>query len=255
MSQAPPVHPTPEELLAYPLGELSAARAHAVLNHCNRCEECGRELAMIIELRAEAVIADSLKVQEHPVDARAVGSWTWRWAAVAAGVALIAALLAASGIFEIGDDRSALSPYAELATHETLPEGYFDFRFGGAELTGTAEDTLREGLLELTRGRYDEAMAVLESYIVAHPADGEAKAYLGIARYLSGDTSPSTVELLAAGAEVADTAVSRNAAWYLANVELATGNLPAARIRLESLATSGARVARQARELLARLPQ
>ena len=237
-------HPTPEELLAYPIGELSETRARAVFNHCSGCEDCGRELATIMELRAEAVAADSMRES----------SGAWRWVAVAAGVVLLlaAALLGGRIGTELGWGTAA-SPYAELATQETLPDGYYDFRFGGVRLAGTADQELRDGLLAITETRYDEATSMLESYLAGHPNDREGRAYLGIARYLAGDVSFRTVELLEIGAT--DARVSRIAAWYLGNAELKVGDLEAARKRFESLAASNDRVGRDSRAMLARLPE
>ncbi|MGD8866826.1 MAG: hypothetical protein PVI01_04335 [Gemmatimonadales bacterium] len=259
MNDGAPTHPTPEELLAYPLGELSEQRARAVFNHCNGCEECGRELAVIMQLRAQVVADASLREPAGaPLDDQpAVGPGrrgSWRWAAMAAGlVIVVAAALLMTGVLDLGEDAALPSPYADVATRDTLPENWYEFRFGGALPTGSGQRELREGLQALIEGDYEEAITVLQRRVVERPTDREATAYLGIAGYLSGDYSERTIELLRTG--TADPRAGRWASWYLGNLALMNGDLAAAREEFDRLVLADDRVAREARAMLSRLPE
>ena len=101
------------------------------------------------------------------------------------------------------------------------------------------------------RGQFDEAIATLEPLTETPGSESEASAYLGIARYLTGDVSSRTVELLETG--TTSTRAGRIADWYLANAHLSRGEIREARDRLRGLAFVGDWVGRQSQELLDRL--
>lgn len=237
-------HPTTEELLAYPVGELTEARARAVFNHCSGCPECGRQLAMILQLRAEAVAQASM-------EADVPSKRPWRWMAAAAAAILMVGAFMIWNLIDRGPYWPE-SPYNDLVTDAPMPRGWYDFRFGGALSTATGGDLTRAGLEALVDERYDEAIALLEESIERTPTDTEAIAYLGIARYLTRDVSDETIEMLRTG--TSDRFADRIAKWYLANALLVRGNLEEARSVLDDLSFHDDRSGRLARALLARLP-
>jgi len=134
-----------------------------------------------------------------------------------------------------------------------VPRWFHDFLYGYRDDISDRNVTLAEGLDLLVRGEFADAIAKLEPLTSQPGREPEASAYLGIARYLTGDASRTTVELLEAG--ISSARAGRISDWYLANVLLARGDISAARSRLRGLAFVGDWVGRQSQSLLDALNQ
>lgn len=225
-------HPDLKALTAYIDGALSGDEARAVVNHCGECSECGDRLGTMMLLRSGAA-----KAALAPLVPRGV-----RVAALV--MTLVVGLV--GGVFLAR--ALAPNPWAEHATADTVPRWFHDFLYGYRDGVGATDAALAEGLDLLVRGEFQQAIDVLEPLIQDARRAPEASAYLGIARYLTGDVSRSTVALLEQG--TSSSRAGRIADWYLANALLARGNVERARRRLTGLAFVGDWVGRRAQELL-----
>ena len=225
-------HPDLKTLTAYIDGALSGDEARAVVGHCNGCSGCGDRLGTMMLLRSGA--AKAALAPRLPRGTRAAALVLTLAAGLAGGVVLARAL--------------APNPWAEHATVDTVPRWFHDFLYGYRADISALDVALAEGLDLLVRGDYDEAIDKLEPLTRQPRAAPEASGYLGIARYLTGDTSRGTVELLEAG--IPSARAGRISDWYLANVLLARGDVARARRRLTGLAFVGDWVGRQSQGLL-----
>ena len=225
-------HPDLKTLTAYVDAALSGDEARAVAGHCRECSGCGDRLGTMMLLRSGA--AKAALAPRISRGTRAAALVLTLAAGLAGGVVLARAL--------------APNPWAEHATADTVPRWFHDFLYGyRADINGR-DVTLAEGLDLLVRGDYEEAIGKLEPLTQQPRAVPEASGYLGIARYLTGDTSSGTVELLEAG--IASVRAGRISDWYLANILLARGDIGRARRRLTGLAFVGDWVGRQSQALL-----
>jgi hypothetical protein len=174
-------HPALVELLAYVQGALGADEARGLASHGGSCAYCGDRLGTLILLRAAAI--ERLRLPQLPRGVR-------RFISV-----LLASALLATGIFVA---RGMMpNPWKEHATHESVPRWFYAFLYRG-EGPGSGSDIAR-GLSLLIEGRYEEAIEALEPLALGRDVNAEAETYLGIARYLSGDSSRGTVRLLESG--------------------------------------------------------
>lgn len=146
-----------------------------------------------------------------------------------------------------------------LATRDTIPESFVVLRFGrGTAISGGSHLLeFRAGVESLARGDYTHAVDTLEGLLEERPGDPEIHAVLGIARYLSGDNSDETMELLESGASHPDTFINRPSRWYLANLHLRRGETERAQESLKGLDLGEIddRFSRLARDLRARISQ
>jgi hypothetical protein len=171
---------------------------------------------------------------------------------MAAGIMLLVGAGAAflgSGYF--ADPAADL---AALATSETIPEGYVTLRFRG-QLPASADlhdYKLEAGMEALVLGDYPRALETLEALYSEHPESAEASAYLGVARYLSGDDSAATKSLLVRGTEHHQPMIRRLSAWYLANSCLRSGDVESAVeiLRTSDLIGTDTRYGRASEDLL-----
>ena len=225
-------HPDLKALTAYVDGALSGDEARAVVTHSTRCSECGDRLGTMMLLRSGAAKA-ALKPRVP------------RGVRVAATVAMLAVTLVAGGFLA---RALAPNPWAEHATTETVPRWFHDFLYGSRSEISERDAALAAGLELLVRGDFAGAIAKLTPLTTEPGREPEASAYLGIARYMTGDASRATVELLEVGTTSAR--AGRISDWYLANVLLARGDVAAARRRLRGLAFVGDWVGRQSQSLL-----
>ncbi len=230
-------HPDLKALTAYVDGALSGDEARAVVGHCGECSECGDRLGTMVLLRSGA--AKAALAPRVPRGTRAAALVLTLVAGLAGGVVLARALTP--------------NPWAEHATADTVPRWFHDFLYGYRTDISESDVALAEGLDLLVRGDYSKAIAKLEPLATQPGRQPEASAYLGIARYLTGDASRATVDLLEAG--TTSTRAGRISDWYLANVLLARGDVAAARQRLRGLAFVGDWVGRQSKVLLDALDQ
>lgn len=248
-------HPTIEELVSYPLGELTAERSRQVWQHCSGCSECGNELAAVILVRSAAITDEAAErpraessragrsLEESPREDRP--RETWKYLAIAASIVVVIGIGWASlrllrgpsdeQLAGTGAPAAPAAPeYAALATRETLPQTHLDFRFGLATpAASTHRGRVRDGVHAIVDGRYDEAESSLRALMLESPSE-EAAVYLGIAMYLRGDLSDEAAKLLSA-ADPARGSLGRAGHWYLANLFVARGEIDAARPILERL--------------------
>lgn len=245
-------HPGIEELMAYPLGELTVERSRQVWQHCSGCAECGNELAAIILVRSAAVTDEPA---ERP-------AWNWKYLVIAASIIVVVGLgfLFSRTLRDPADTEaprlnvpatSAQSEYAALATRETLPQSHVDFRFGTAVLAGTNQGRVRDAVQAIVDERFEQAEQALEVLLRANPSDREVSVHLGVARYFRGDLSGGTETLLRSERPVGS--LGRTGYWYLGNLLLARGEIADARLVLESLTGADDRWGRRATALLQQL--
>lgn len=225
-------HPDLKVLTAYVDGALSGDEARAAVGHCRECSECGDRLGTMMLLRSGA--AKSALAPRVPRHLRVAALLLTLLVGVVGGVFLARAL--------------APNPWAEVATADTVPRWFHDFLYGYRDGTGPRDVELAEGLDLLVRGEFEAAIEKLEPLAEEMRSAPEASAYLGIARYLTGNVSRSTVALLEAG--TTSSRAGRIADWYLANTLLARGDVDRARRRLTGLAFVGDWVGRRSEELL-----
>lgn len=228
-------HPNLEELIAYVSGALSGDEARAVATHGRACTKCGDRLGVMIVLKASAAETARLPLLS-PSHRRA-------------GLSLFAATGLIAMIFIA--DVYWPNPWAEHATREAVPGWFHDFFYKEGR-AAEATDTSR-GLELLIDGEPEQAIEILTPLAEDTESDPEARAYLGIARYLTGDASRSTRRLLEDG--IHSHRAGRLSRWYLASVLLARRDLDGARAHLRALSSTGDWFGRAAKALLEKLDE
>jgi hypothetical protein len=230
---APESHPPLEASIAYVRGALGADEARALVSHGSSCLSCGDRLGTMMLLRAASIERFRLPLVRRGTRRALSG--------------LLAFVLLATGILVVR--RMMPNPWREQATRESVPRWFHTFLYRG-DGPGSASEISR-GLSLLVEGKYREAIEALEPWARGRDANPEAATYLGIARYLSGDSSRGTVRLLKSG--TSSSRSGRLARWYLANVLLARGDVEGATAQLTELATLGDWFGRAAKALLEKL--
>ena len=230
-------HPSLEDLIIYVSGALSGDEARAVAAHGRACTPCGDRLGIMILLKASA--AESARLPLLSPSHRRAGL------SLFAATGLIAMLAVA--------DEFWPNPWAEHATRESVPGWFHDFFYGERrDAKGTESDAAR-GLELLVQGELEQAIETLEPLVENAESKPEARAYLGIARYLTGDTSRSTVRLLEDGVD--GRRAGRLSRWYLASVLLTRRDIDGARVHLKALTSTGDWFGRAAKALLEKLDE
>jgi Flp pilus assembly protein TadD len=228
-------HTPLDALLAYVQGVLTADEARSVTSHASTCVACGDRLGTMMLLKAASI--ETLRLPRLPRGARR------------AAVALLVAGLVAGGVLVARELMP--NPWKAHATRETVPGWFYSFLYRGEDARSSGE--IARGLALLVNGKYEEAIEALEPRAYGRSPDPEAATYLGIARYLSGDSSRGTVRLLESG--TSSSRSGRLARWYLASVLLARGDVEDATVHLEELATVRDWFGRAAEALLEKLEQ
>ncbi len=231
-----PDHIDVERLLTFAHGEVVEPEAEEIRRHARACAECGEELAVMLALRIE------------PTENVVYPGRLWS-ALIAASVVFIAVL----GTLMMSDVLNPAPPeVARLAT-TAAPDGVdLDFLFGQERLTSTRA-TARVGFALIVDERFDDAVRLLSPLNEAQPADDEVATGLGIALYLSADSSNRAEWLLTQGATTQREDLSHYAKWYLGNLYLRRGDLVRATLVLEDISTEPDFPGTWARELLGRL--
>ena len=223
-------HPALEALLAYVQGALAADEARAVVAHSGSCVSCGDRLGTMMLLRAASTGA--LRLPRVPRGYRR-----------AASVFLVFTLLT-GGFFLVQEIMP--NPWEEHATREAVPRWFSAFLYRSQDPWSASE--IARGLSLVVEGKYEEAIETLEPLVQGGSLDAEAATYLGIARYLSGDSSRRTVRLLEKG--TSSSRAGRLARWYLASVLLSRGDVDGATSHLSELAAVSDWFGRAAKALL-----
>jgi hypothetical protein len=227
-------HAALDVLLTYVQGVLTADEAGGVVSHASACVACGDRLGTMMLLKAASI--ETLRLPRLPRGYRRAG-----------GAALLACGLLVTG-FPIVRQLMP-NPWEEHATRETVPGWFYSFLYRGEDPRSST--AVGRGLSLLVEGKYEEAIEVLEPRAQGLNADPEAATYLGIARYLSGDSSRGTVRLLESG--TSSSRSGRLARWYLASVLLARGDVDGASFHLKELASLRDWFGRAAEALLEKL--
>jgi hypothetical protein len=228
-------HPPLEALLAYVRGALAADEARDVAVHAGSCPSCGDRLGTMMLLRAASIERFRL-----PLVPRGIRRLLWALVALA-GIGI--------GIAVVREWMP--NPWKEHATHETVPRWFYSFLYrGDVDEPGSGGERAR-GLSLLVEGKYEEAIETLEPWVRSHDSEVEAATYLGIGRYLSGDSSRETVRLLESG--LSSEHSERLARWYLASVLLTRGDIEGATTQLTELAAVRDWFGRAAKALLEEL--
>ena len=236
-----------ERLLAYAHDELEDAESDAILEHSRACKECGDQLAVMLALRSE----DGGSGVSEP-RARLIGLIAASvLLAVLLGVALTWGGFGSRFIFV----SAAEEGLAELATTEAPGRIDLDFLFDASLPTSTDDSRpqKRAGFGLIVNGQHDEAIELLSTLRNARPDDGDVAASLGIALYLSGDSSSRVETLLIEGNAAWLQGLQHYAKWYLGNHYLRQGDLVQAMGALEEIAQEPDAPGRRAAELLRRL--
>lgn len=228
-------HPRLDAHLAYVHGVLTGDEARSVVSHGGVCVACGDRLGTLMLLKAASV--ETLRLPRLPRGTRRT-----------AAVLLVFGLLT-GGFFLVHEMMP--NPWEEHATHETVPGWFYSFLYRGEDARSTSE--VARGLSLLVEGRFEEAIEALEPRASGRNPDPEAATYLGIARYLNGDSSRGTVRLLESG--TSSSRSGRLARWYLASVLLSRGDVDGATVQLKELATVRDWFGRAAEALLEKLEQ
>lgn len=226
-------HPGLEAFLAFIQGALGADEARAVVSHGQSCGCCGDRLGTMMLLRAASV--ERFRLPRVPRGVRRALSVLLALALLTTGILVVRGMMP--------------NPWKEHATHESVPRWFYAFLYRSEGPRFASEIAL--GLSLLVEGKYEEAIETLEPLAQGPDPDAEAASYLGIARYLSGDSSRGTVRLLESG--TSSSRAGRLARWYLANVLLTRGDVQGARIHLTDLAIVRDWFGRAARALLEKL--
>ena len=145
------------------------------------------------------------------------------------------------------------NPWAEHATRESVPGWFHDFFYGERRDAQSTESDAARGLELLVQGELEQTIETLEPLVENAESKPEARASLGIARYLTGDTSRSTVRLLED--DVDGRRAGRLSRWYLAIVLLTRRDIHGARVHLKALASTGDWFGRAAKALLEKLDE
>ena len=230
-------HPSLEDLITYVSGALSGDEARAVAAHGRSCTPCGDRLGIMILLKASAVESARLPLLS-PSHRRAGLS-------LFAATSLIAMLAVADAFWP--------NPWAEHATRENVPGWFHDFFYGERRDAQGAKSDAARGLALLVQGELEQAIDTLEPLVEDSESAPEARAYLGIARYLTGDTSRSTVRLLEDGID--GRRAGRVSRWYLASVLLTRRDIDGARVHLKALTSTRDWFGRAAKALLEKLDE
>ena len=228
-------HPGLDELMAYVSGALSGDEARAVVTHGRACTRCGDRLGIMILLKASA--AESARLPLLSASHRRAGL------SLFAATGLIAMVFIAEAFWP--------NPWAEHATRDNVPGWFHDFFYGERRDARGTESATARGLELLVQGELEQAIEILEPLMEDPESNSEARAYLGIARYLTGDTSRSTVRLLDDGVD--GRRAGRLSRWYLASVLLTRRDIDGARVHLKALTSTGDWFGRAATALLEEL--
>jgi hypothetical protein len=212
-------------------GELSEEEIGPVLAHLEECPSCGERARLMALLQGEP----SLLVREKPSRRRF-------YLALAAAVCLV---LAGALIHLNLPSRDADASVRALATSVPYP------LVALATRSEASEEDARARAFE-AYGRGDFAAAARHfSRLESASRDADVHFFWGVAGYLNDDLHVARAQL--EGASRLSEKWVEPSLWYLANLELKSGDLEAARRRLEVLRTGRGEFGAAAEGLLRRL--
>jgi len=218
------------ELNGFVSGALSGDEARAVKSHASECSFCGNRLGTMMLLKSHTA-------------AQARIPWLNRGQRRTGGALVAMLALALCGF---AADALWPNPWAAHATEETVPQWFHDFFYGNDR--GLDPSGASTGLAHIVRGELDQAIEVLSPLARGPESTPELRAYLGIARYLDGDSSRRTVRLLEEGTR--SNRAGRLSRWYLASTLLTRRDVDGARSELKALASTSDWFGRAAEQLL-----
>lgn len=250
----PEEHLTAEHLVRMATDDLPGDQREAALSHLEVCAPCGDRLAAILLLR-------------QGQRSRARRAWV-PMAAAAATVVVVAALWmlisfpgGSPAPEPLSPERQALvDRWAGFASNENIGDLIYGFilRVVYPEIIpvspGHHLPKTRAAVVDLRRGRYDDAVRKLVELHLAYPDFDSIAGWLGVALYLSGETAPEVEGLLARGEQSGIDPLSRRCVWYGAHLLLLTGRPEDAIPKLRELAPMRLSIGRQAKALLEQLP-
>jgi hypothetical protein len=193
----------------------------------------------------------------------------WGWLAAAAAVVLVAGTIwlsrrSADAPVE-GPTERTQPPESTVAGAKPAPSFYLalekpDLKVSAAALTWRSprgENTLLADLKPafdaFRAGDYQLADREFSRLSVTYPNSIEVALYQGVARLFTGDV-PGAVTSLTLAEKLADSSFASEVAWYRAVAEERSGNLAAARARLNGLCAQTDVRAKAACDALKRLP-
>ena len=227
-------------LVAFYRGELSEADSESLRDHLGSCAAC---VALARDARAFVGAMQGVATEARVMPT----SQAYRWLAAAAVLAAftIAALWVAR-------HRPAPRPVAEPSGGSPVAQAsklWKDRPITAAPYVPSPEDELvfrsaappsdfGEAMAPYIRGEYAAAEAALARYASAHPGDGRAPFYRGVALLLLGRDAEAMASLESAAAA---RPAPEGADWYLALARLRSGDVEGARRDLDAVAAAPGR--------------
>ena len=231
-----------DDIERYLTGQFSDEEQQVFEEHYFGCAEC---FARLEEMRAIQTAARSVK------PGRRTSWWLPGLVAVAATIAV------AVGLWLW---RSQPKPVPQIArtpaaTQPVLVAKFEAPSWKAVTLRGAADQpSLRPAMTAYQHADYASAASQLEAIVAKQPSRTEARFYLGISRILSDDRATGISELRRVIAD-GDTPWLEPAHFYLAKAMLMNGNVSGARAQLEQVIPIHGDFAKEARELLNKLPK
>lgn len=110
------------------------------------------------------------------------------------------------------DADAAFAQYfqKESTQSKAIIKNLESFGMAGAD---NAQDSLRDALVLYDEGKYDEACAALDSFLVIHPANDTAQFYLAMS-HLNATRYARAIEALTPVADNTQSAFQQSAKWY-----------------------------------------
>jgi len=244
----------------YRAGRLSAAEVEAYEHHYFECDQCFADLqfrdqvAGHLQRDGETLFAPEIAGEEPgttppaEVVRRPFNEWVdrtfGRRRAWAGGLAAAAALAVIVWLVILPGDQTARL----RGIHEPVPHPFVPTELR----SGPGSQEFGEAMALYTASRYRAAATELEQITTYAPDDGEVRFYLGVSLLLCGESREATRALEEAVRSTPGAALYR---WYLAQAQLESGDVEAARSELRRLAVSGREYALEARSLLEKISE
>jgi len=237
-----------ETIEAYLGGLLAADERTAFEQHAFGCSRCLERLQVLRTLQAELWEQSDLAIAKAPIR-RPVLARRWSFASAAA----LALLLIGAALwwqldrlpgkrFERAGGSSAL-----MALSAFEPPAYLPLALRGGE--DEAAELFRTGMEYYTAGRFEKTIEDLRTAETLNPKASNILFFLGVSYLLTGETDQG-ISRLEKAASLGDPVYADEARFYLAKGWLRKGDMDKARIELETVATSGSRLAEEAARLL-----
>ena len=225
----------------YLRGDLGDKEAERLEEHLLTCENCSEHLEDLTLLRASLG-----SHRASPSEAQPSERFEWRWVWLAAAAAVLLAV-----IFwprSTGPDRETQVLLAHLAEVQPPPYEPKSLRASADE----AERASREAMVAYQEGRFEEAVAGLETAVGLDPNLNKAQFYLGASYLLTGQ-APEAIDSLTRVVESGDATYSEWALFYRGKAHLRLGDVESALADMQAVSQIDGDLAPQAKEVVEEL--